>query len=114
MKIKFNYTHSLAEDRQLKDVLRVILTDISTNEHKAELENLNFNVIMVRCFDISDRLMPVCMVILSGMHYQGHFQNNRTLLKSQLKLTISRVRLSVTYANASAMTHRTAEALLVA
>lgn len=71
-KIDF-HTYTLAEDRQLKVVLRGIPTNISTERLQSELEALHFDVKLIRRFGTDSKPMPLCLAILSGSQAKDIF-----------------------------------------
>lgn len=79
------HTHTLAADRQLKVVLKGIPTDITNDDLKIELESLNFEVNMIKRFGTENRPMPICMVILSGIHAKNIYEVSNLFY---LKITV--------------------------
>jgi len=60
------HTYSLPEERALKVVLKGIPLDISNDELKQELLDLNFNVTYIRRFGTPDKPMPLCLVHIAS------------------------------------------------
>lgn len=59
----------LAKEHTLKVVMKGILTDITTDELKSELEAHNFKIKIVKRFGSVNRPMPICLVIFSYDDY---------------------------------------------
>lgn len=74
-KLEF-FTRRESVDRSLKVVLRGISTDISTNEVKQELEQLNFEIQLIKRFDPIERSMPICLVFLTGTYAKEIYEIN--------------------------------------
>lgn len=68
------HTHTLASDRQLKVVLKGVPTNVSTDELKTELEARNFEVQLIRRFGTAEKLMPICLVTLSGTNAKDIYE----------------------------------------
>lgn len=56
----------LPDERTLKDVLKGVPTDISTDEIQCELESLNFDVKLVKRFGPVNKPMPICLIIIGS------------------------------------------------
>lgn len=68
------HTYNLPTERQLKVVLRSVPTKVPTEEVKSQLEQLNFDIKLVRKFGAAIKPMPICLVILSGENAKDIFQ----------------------------------------
>lgn len=62
-KIEF-YSFNLSTERTIKIVVKEILLNISNNEFKNELKNLNFKTHIVKRFGFSNKPLPIFLVIL--------------------------------------------------
>lgn len=68
------HTYSLPVERLLKVILRGIPTKIPIEVVQSELEQLNFDIKIIRRFGTADKPMPFCLVILSGVNAKEIYQ----------------------------------------
>jgi len=80
-KIDF-HTFSLTTDRQLKVLIKGILTDISIVELEKELVARNFEVQLIKRFGPVDKPMPICLVYYPAPK-QKKYTNSRSYFTSR-------------------------------
>jgi hypothetical protein len=85
------HSYSLPAERLLKVVIRGVPTKVPIERVQSELEQLNFDIKIVRRFGSVDKPMPICLVILSGVNAKEIFQQTELLF---LKITVEAFRKS--------------------